>query len=212
MKVTFPDLGKLVQTNSHNVSSPQNFIHVHSNVAIVISNAFILCFDIGEHLNIMSSDEDLEEEVDTLIEYFNNKKFTPGFWSHLTKGNNVEVSAENLFIETKKDKYDLIYSLDTVVDSLDPAFELLLKYNKQRNIPFQSTALPINAIKPIIDAIGKFATGKAIVFNMKEGADMFTFTISDMPHIFGIIRTDYTTSERAFMFDQMNDFVSSLAQ
>lgn len=209
MKTTFPDITKALTLDISNPNSVSNFVHMIGHVAMVVTSNLILFFDVEEFIQSTADDDYDEESADAFLEFIKDKKLSPGFWTHLTKGHQVSVESElSLHIVSKKETYELFHEVNSVIEPLDEKLQFVSKVSRSKTIGVYSYAHSVSMMKKLIDSIGKFAGNSGLLICPKENASSFTFTIEDMPWFFGVLQNKYEATEKNFQYDGMELFVN----
>lgn len=208
LTLKFPKLEKALSKDKEmREDDPRKGIIVLNNNAIVLNNNFCLVIDLMDYFTLDCNIDDQREvqELKKILFYMDSKVFNKEYWEELTKGANMKMNGDAIYIETPKYAKDLHYK-ELNVDLLEP-LSAIKKVSAAEAGLVTSVAIPFGALKQIYDVLSTDFKGDHIIFEFADQRRPAKFTFRNRKHVYGFLLPHHDAAQEGFKFETMREFL-----
>lgn len=212
--VKFPALNKALTKDLKDLpeNDPRRGIIVLNNNAIVLRNNFCFVCNLYDYFTIESGIEDDHEleELQKIMFYMDGKIFGNEYWNELTKGANMKIENDLLFIENPKYSKDLYYK-EVPINLLEPLICLQDISNQNENL-LSVVSVPFGVLNTIYSCLSSEFKNDHIIFEFSGQDRAVKFTFRNRKHFYGYIMPHYDSAQEGFRFETLEHFVQEVSE
>ena len=213
ISLKFPPLEKLLEKNIGELEDddPKKGICIIDGHAVIVMSQAMLFFDLADYFvkNNGLHDNNVINEMNSILEWMEGKMFSPMFWKELTSINQVSVSDDGIELDgiIRKDLYYQSKHFDQT------EIKMLCHSIAQADLHLKAiNAMYLEPLLTIFTGLKTMIKKDTIIFRTVGENTQIHFTFESNPWISGVTANDASISSKAFLFDALDSFSQNIVK